>query len=158
VQGSGGRGGARPFPVRAGDGGVTGFGGVDGLLFSLGEVSEGRLVGRLLVRGSSAVRVRDQADDELLRLDVGGRCSSSGSRVGLSVGGDGGRSWRSLDRRPARTCCAVERRGAGARGAARQGGEKPTCEALLDKEERGRRAKRCSTRRKREESRSSSIL
>jgi hypothetical protein len=89
VQCSGGHGSARPFPVRTGDGGVAGFGGVGGLLFSLGEASEGRLVGRLPVRGSSAVRVRDQADGELLRLDAGGRCSS-GSRVqggGLDVGG-----------------------------------------------------------------------
>jgi hypothetical protein len=138
-----------------GDGGVAGFGGVGGLLFSLGEASEGRLVGRLPVRGSSAVRVRNQADGELLRLDAGGRCSS-GSRVqgGLGGAGGGGWSWRSPVRRPVRTCCAVERRGAGARSAARQGGEKPACEALLGREERGRRVKRCSARRKREESRS----
>jgi hypothetical protein len=71
----------RPFPVRAGDGGVAGFGGVGGFLFSLGEASEGRIVGHLPFRGSSAVLFRDQAGGELLRLDVGGRCSSSGSRV-----------------------------------------------------------------------------
>jgi hypothetical protein len=138
LQGSGGRGGVRLFPVRAGDGGVTGFGGVGGLLFSLGEASEGRLVGRLPIRGSSAVRVCDQADGELLRLDAGGRCSS-GSRVqggGLGVGeAGGGRSWCSPDRMPVRTCYAVERRGASARGAARQGGEGSAREALLGKAE-----------------------
>jgi hypothetical protein len=157
VQGSGGRGGARPFPVRAGDGGVAGFGGVGGLLFSLGEASEGRLVGRLPVRGSSAVRVRDQADGELLRLDVRGWCSNSGRAAASVSAGLGGRSWCSPDRRPACTCCAVERRGVGTRGAARQGEEKPAREALLDREEGGRHVKRCSASLKHEESRSCSI-
>jgi hypothetical protein len=76
-----------------GDGGVTGFRGAGGLLFGLGQASKGRLVDRLPVCGSSAVRVRDQADGELLRLAVGWRCSSSGSLIqggSLGVGGAGG--------------------------------------------------------------------
>jgi hypothetical protein len=59
----------------------VGFGGVGGLLFGLGQTSEGRLVDRLSVRGSSAVRVRDQVDGELLRLAVRWQCSSSGIRI-----------------------------------------------------------------------------
>jgi hypothetical protein len=42
-------------------------------------------------------------------------------------------------------------------GAAWQGGEEPARVALLGREERGRRARRCSAGRKREESRSTSI-
>jgi hypothetical protein len=58
LHGSGGLqggGGERLFPVRASDGGVTGFGGVGGLLFSLGEASDGRIVGRLPFLGNSTV-------------------------------------------------------------------------------------------------------
>jgi hypothetical protein len=80
LQGGSGCGGACPFPVHAGDGGVAGFGGVGGLLFSLGEASEGCIVGRLPFRGSSAVLLLGQVHGELLRLDVGGRSSGGGSR------------------------------------------------------------------------------
>jgi hypothetical protein len=76
----GGGGGERPFPVRAGDGGGAGFGGVGGLLFSLGEASEGRIVGRLPFLGNSTVLLLGQAHGELLLLEVGGWCGGSGSR------------------------------------------------------------------------------
>jgi hypothetical protein len=82
-----------PVPCPRGDGGVAGFGGVGGLLFNLGEASEGRIIGRLPFRGSSTVLLLDQAHGELLRLNVGGRCSGSGSSFqggGLGVGGAGG--------------------------------------------------------------------
>jgi hypothetical protein len=130
----------RSLSVRA----TAGFGGVGSLLFGLGQASEGRLVGRLPVRGSSAVHVRDQADGELLRLAVGRRCSSGGS---LGVGGAGGpvmaqpgqeagahvlRSREEGGRRAQR--CSAGRREAGTRGAARQG-EGPAREALLGKAE-----------------------
>jgi hypothetical protein len=126
VYGGGGCGGARPFPFRVGDGGVTSFGGVGGLLFGLGQVSEGRLVDRLPVRGSSAARVRDQADGELLRLAVGWRCSSSGSRIqggGLGVSGAGG----PVMAQPGQEAGAHGRRG---------------------REERGRCVRRCSAGRR----------
>jgi hypothetical protein len=157
---------------------AAGFGGVGGLLFSLGEASEGRIVGRLPFRGSSAILLLDQAHGELLRLDVGGRCSGSG--LGAGGAGGGGAVMAQHDRRPARTCCAVEGPVAGAarqeagcrraqhaqercsvgparRGAAWQRGEGLARVALLGREERGRRARRFSAGRKREESRSSLI-
>jgi hypothetical protein len=131
---------ARPFPVRAGDGGVAGFGSVGGFLFSLGEASEGCIVGRLPFRGSSAVLLLGQAHGELLRLDIGGRSSGGGSRFqgdGLGVdGASGGASHGALcccsagptrvsllDREKSRRAwrCSAGRRGVGARGAARQG-------------------------------------
>jgi hypothetical protein len=87
--------------------------------------------------------------------DSGAAAAAAASRAPASVStGLGGRTWCRLDRRRAG---AVERREAGARDAARQERERPAREALLGREERGRRAKRCSVRRKREESRSNSI-
>jgi hypothetical protein len=89
-------------------------------------VSEGRLIDRLPVRGGSAVRVCDRADGELLRLAVGRWCSSSDSHVqgdGLGVGGAGG---------PVMLQPGQE---AGARG-------------RCGREERGRRARRCSAGRR----------
>jgi hypothetical protein len=78
----------------------VGFGGIGGLLFDLSQASEGRLVDRLPVRGGGMVRVRDRTDGELLRLAVGHVAAWTGEE-------------------PARTGDTVERRGAGARGAAR---------------------------------------
>jgi hypothetical protein len=107
LQGGGGGGGERPLPVRAGDGGVAGLGGVGGLLFSLGKASEGRIVSLLPFLGSSAGLLLGQVRGDLLLLEVGedsrgglggGQCAaaggSSGSRVpsgGLGVGGASGR-------------------------------------------------------------------
>jgi hypothetical protein len=141
----------RPFPFRVGDGGVAGFGGIGGLLFGLGQVSEGHLIDRLPVRGGSAVRVCDRADGELPRLAVGRRCNSSGGRVqgdSLGVGGAGGAGMLQLGQeagahgrrgreergRRARRCSAG-RREAGAQGAARQRVEGPAREALHSKAE-----------------------
>jgi hypothetical protein len=111
--------------------------------------------------------------------------AAAASRAAASVSAVpvGGRSWR---RGPTHRCCAGEgpthrccagegpthrrcaavRQGwraeallgrAGARGAAQQRGEGQVRVALLVREERGRRARRYSAGRKREESRSSSI-
>jgi hypothetical protein len=119
---------------------------------------EGRIVGRLPFRGSNAVLLLGQAHGELLRLDVGGQSSGGGSGVGGA--GGGGRSWR---RGPTHRCCAGEGPVAGAvvlfsrADAQRRCSAGPTRVALLGREERGRRAWRCSTGRKREESRLSSI-
>jgi hypothetical protein len=77
--------------LRAGDGGVAGFGGDGSLLFGLSQAGESRLVGRLTVRGG-VIRVRAHADGEVLRLAVGQRRNSGGSRIettGLSVDGAG---------------------------------------------------------------------
>jgi hypothetical protein len=154
LHGSGGLqgGGERPFPIRAGDGGVAGFGGVGGLLFSLGEASEGRIIGRLPFLGSSTVLLLGQADSELLLLEVGGCCSGSRFQIGASVSEVpvGGPVMAQHSRKPAHTRCSVVRGVAGAQGRCSAGGRRAARQGV---DAQGR----CSTVRKREESRSSSI-
>jgi hypothetical protein len=117
LHGSGGLqggGGERPFPVRAGDGVVAGFGGVGGLLFSLGEASEGRIGARLPFLGSSTVLLLGQAHGELLLLEVGGWCSSSRSRFqidDLGVGGAGRRAGHGAARQEAGAHALLGREG-----------------------------------------------